>query len=346
MTTAYACLWLPAGKTSPLSSQLVWWRQPSFEWSFHHLSIFTRCDRAPTNSCACLHEALGPCLFLLVGRLWFQRHDSCFSRIWQPPTGYRPARLVWTSASQWKADPEDEGKAGVPATAVKAESPLLAAAFVLECWTQLQARFLDFRELGNSQRAQGGIAASVSRWSIQNEPSAICPHMLAPLLLLPCRPASVLRGQHKSNTDTSHPEVSSVTFEQAVLSSWITARTESQNSIIRRTFHSLTYTVAASFDVFFKMLAKPPLWSVEFMVCLSSSLLSPPISISVSVYPACLTVSESLVCSCVHCWHKSQSKLTALWAWCFGDLFYFFSPHDSPKRLLWAYSCNHKCLWN
>lgn len=165
MTTAYAYLWFHAGKTSPLSSQLVWWRQPSFEWSFHHLSIFTRCDQAPTNSCARLLEALGPCLFSLVGCLWFQRRDSCFSRIWQPPT----VLLAWfeLSASQWKADPEDEGKAGVPATAVKAESPLLAAAFVLECWITITSEVLDFRELENSQRAQGGIAASVSWWSIQ-----------------------------------------------------------------------------------------------------------------------------------------------------------------------------------
>lgn len=35
--------WTPRQKTSPLSSQLVWWQQPSSEWSFHHLSILTRC---------------------------------------------------------------------------------------------------------------------------------------------------------------------------------------------------------------------------------------------------------------------------------------------------------------
>lgn len=62
-------------KTSPLSSQLVWWQQPSSEWSFHHLSVFTRCgprghadSKVSSSSCACLHKAWCPCLFLLAGR--------------------------------------------------------------------------------------------------------------------------------------------------------------------------------------------------------------------------------------------------------------------------------------
>lgn len=216
-----------------------------------------------------------------------QRHNSCFS------TAYRPAHLVWASASQWKADPEDGGNAKIRATAVKAESPLLAVAFALERYIQLQARSWISASLGTaSGHREGALHLS------QDEPSKIYPvpsvHLSTLALLLGCHvdPASVLWGQHKSNADTFHPEVSSM---NSVFSDWITACTESQNGIIRHTFHSLTYTVAGSFNVFLKMLAKPPLWSVEFMVCLSSSFLSPPISISVSVYPACLTVNPSRV---------------------------------------------------
>lgn len=128
-----------------------------------------------------------------------------------------------------------------------------------------------------------------------------------------------------------------------VFSNWITACNESRNGIIRHTFHSMTYTVAGSFNVFPKMLARPPLWSVEFMFCLSSSFLSPPISISVSVYPACLAVNPLCVLVCIvdidHNLNLQCYKRGALG---------FFSPHDSPKLwiLLWVYSRNHKCLWN
>lgn len=251
----------------------------------------------PPNSCARLREALGPCLFSLVGCLWFQRHDSCFSRIWQPPTVLL-ARFE-LSASRWEADPEDEGKAGVPATAVQAESPVVSSSICI-------------RMLNYNYKRGPGFPRAWEQPAGTGRDRRICLMMIHPNLTqrhlsthasatvtLPCPPASVLWGQHKSNADTSHPEVSSVTLEQTVPSNRITAWTESQNWIIRHTFHSSTYTVAASFNVFLKMLAKPPLWSVEFMVCLSSSLLSPPISISVSVYPACLTVNPSCVLVCI-----------------------------------------------
>lgn len=184
-----------------------------------------------------------------------------------------------------------------PATAVKAESPLLAAAFVLGSWIQLQARSW----ISASLRTASGHREGALHLP-QDDPSRIYPvpsvHLSTPALLLHCHvdPASVLWGQHKSNADTSHPEVS---IMNPVFPNWITTCTESQNGIIRHAFNSLTYTVVGSFNVFLKMLAKPPLWSVEFMVCLSSSFLSPPISISVSVYPACLTANPSCVLVCI-----------------------------------------------
>lgn len=210
-----------------------------------------------------------------------------------------------------------EAKPTIPATAVKAESPLLAAAFVLER-IQLQARSW----ISMSLRTASGHREGALHLS-QDDPSKIYPvpsvHLSTLVLLLSCHvdPASVFWGQRKSNADTSHPEVSSM---NSVFSKWITSCTESQNGIIRHTFHSLTYTVAGSFNVFLKMLAKPSLWSVEFMVCLSSSFLSPPISISVSVYPACLTVNPLCVLVCiVHISHNPNSQ-------CYepGVLWFFF----------------------
>lgn len=131
-------------------------------------------------------------------------------------------------------------------------------------------------------------------------PHAICPFVCACIsVTLPCRPSICFRR----TTQIQRRHILNQRYRawalNRLLHNRIIACTESRNGIIRHTFHSSSYTVAGSFIVFLKMLAKPPLWSVEFMVCLSSSSLSPPISISVSVYLACLTANPPCVLGCI-----------------------------------------------
>lgn len=75
----------------------------------------------------------------------------------------------------------------------------------------------EFHELENSQRAQGGRAASVSRRSNQNLPRAICPFVCACIRdATLCQPSICLVGGDDTNRTQarSHPEVSSMSFDQ------------------------------------------------------------------------------------------------------------------------------------
>lgn len=131
---------------------------------------------------------------------------------------YRPPRSVSTvKPPNGKQILQGGGEASVPATAVKAEGPLLAAAFVFEKLNTITSEALEeFHELENSQRAQGGSAASVSRPSNQNSPRAICPFVCARIRDAPlCQPSICLVGDDTNRTQArSRPEVSSVSFEQ------------------------------------------------------------------------------------------------------------------------------------